>query len=98
MERGERPHDLGINRLRMEQADLLGGVDYGARPNSIHYQFLLEHQARGKSERQPVGSDDARMDGAFAAAAWKFRHYAGCISRPLRIQPPWSRTRLNHAK
>src|SRR5215469_10477615 len=98
MERGERPHDLGIDRLPMEQADLLGGLDYGARPNSVHHQFLLEHQARRKSERQPVGSDDARMDGAFAAAAWKFRHYASRLSRPLRIQPSRSRTRLHHAK
>src|SRR5215472_5636749 len=98
MERGERSHGLGIDWLRMEQADLLGGVDYGARSNSIHHQFLLEHQARRKSERQSVGSDDARMDCAFATTARKFRYHAGRLSGPLRIQPARSRTRLHHAE
>src|SRR5215831_12714029 len=92
------PYDLGIDRLPMERADLLGSMDHGARSNSFHHQFLLEHQARRKSERQSVGSDDARMDCAFASAARKFRYYAGCVSRPVRIQPARSRTRLHDAK
>src|SRR5437899_12638788 len=98
MDPGECAYRLGIDRLRMEQADFLGSVDHGARSDSFHYQFLLEHQARRKSERQSVGSDDARMDRAFAAAAWKFPHHASRISRPVRIQPARSRTRPHHAK
>src|SRR5205809_1126183 len=98
MDPGECAYRLGIDRLRMEQADLLGSVDHGARSDSFHHKFLLEYQARRKSERQSVGSDDARMDCAFAATARKFPYHAGCISRPVRIQPARSRTRLHHAK
>src|SRR5215831_15879919 len=83
MERVERSHGLGIDWLRMEQADLLGGVDYGARSNSIHHQFLLEHQARRKSERQSVGSDDARMDGAFAPPHGNF------VTTPVAYRGPY---------
>ncbi len=50
---------LGSERLSMEHADLLGGLDHGPGPDSVHHQFLLEHQARQESERQPMGSDHA---------------------------------------
>src|SRR5678816_3244254 len=98
MERVKRPYDLGIDRLPMERADLLGGVDHGARSDSFYHQFLLEHQARRKSERQSVGGDDARMDCAFAATAWQFPHHASCISGAVRIQPAQWRTRLQQKK
>src|SRR5438552_8871443 len=98
MDPGEYAYRLEIDRLRMEQADILGSVDHGARLDSFHHRFLLEHQARRKSERQSVGSDDARMDCAFAATARQFPRHASCISRPVRIQPARSRTRLHDAK
>ena len=46
---------------------------HGPGADSVHHQFLLEHQARREGERQSVGSDHPRMDCAFAAAARKFR-------------------------
>ena len=46
----------------------------GAGADSVHHQFVLEHQARRKSgQRQSVGGDDARMADAHAAAARQFR-------------------------
>ncbi len=70
----------------------------GTRPDSVHHQFLLEHQARQKSERQSVGGDYARMDRALAAAARKFCDDSSRVSRALRIQPARTRKRFHHAK
>ena len=71
LESGRRK-GLGPERFRMEHADFVGGLDHGPGADSVHHQFLLEHQARQESERQSVGGDHARMAGAFAAAARKF--------------------------
>ncbi len=90
----------GMSGFRMERADLDRGLDHGPRANSVHHQFLLEHQAREESERQSLGGDHAGMDRALAAAAREFRHDAGGLSRPVRIQParaarPISRCKTN---
>ena len=88
----------GLTGFPMEPCRSPGRLGPGARANSFHHQFLLEHQERRKSERQSVGSDDARMASADAAAARQLRHRAGCLSRPLRIQRARPRTRFHHAK
>ena len=50
------------------------GLVPGPRADSVHHQFLLEHQAREEGhERQSVGSDHAGMADADAAAARQFR-------------------------
>ena len=87
-----------LTGFHWNHADLDRGLVHGPGANSIHHQFLLEHQARQESERQSVGSDHARMDRAVTAAAWKFRRHASGLSRPLRIQPARARTRFHHAK
>src|SRR5437762_12742293 len=45
-----------------------------------------------------MGSDHARVDCAFAAAARKFHPYAHRLSRALRIQPARPRARLYDAE
>ena len=65
---------------------------HGAGADSVHHQFLLEHQTRQESERQSLGGHDAGMDRAFAAAARKFRDNADGLSRTVRIQPAGPRT------
>ena len=88
----------GLSGFRMEHADLDRGLGHGPGADSVHHQFLLEHQARGESERQSVGGHHPRMDRAFAAAARKFRHHADGLSRTVRIQPPGPRNRFYDAK
>src|SRR5947207_2896584 len=84
--------------LAFNSADLAGAVDHVSGANSVHHQFLLEHQARQKSERQSVGSDHSGMHRPFTSAARKLRHYSGCLPRAIRIQPARSRKRFHHAK
>jgi heme/copper-type cytochrome/quinol oxidase subunit 1 len=67
-------HDLGTDRFSVEHSDLMGGLDHGSAQIPFIINFFLEHQARRKGERQSVGSNDAGMDCAFAAAARKFRY------------------------
>ncbi len=86
-----RRKSLGLERISMEHADLDRGLGHGPGADSVHHQFLLEHQAWEESERQSVGGDHPGMDRAFTAAAWKFRHDADGLSRPVRIQPPGPR-------
>ena len=64
--------------LRFEQAgdslehdDLARGVDAGAVPDSVHLQFLLEHQVREEGREESVERDDDRVVRALAAAAWQ---------------------------
>ena len=44
---------VGPFRISLEHADLDCGLVHGARANSIHHQFLLEHQARQKVNDNP---------------------------------------------
>src|SRR6266536_967035 len=98
MGRCERAHHLGLDRVSMEPTNLMGSLDNGPRPNPLHYYFLLEHQTRRKGERQSVGSDYLGMDCAFPSTARKFCSYPSGLSRSLRIQPSWTRTRFHDAK
>ena len=43
-----RRKSLGPERFRMERADLDCGLGHGPGADSVHHQFLLEHQARRK--------------------------------------------------
>ena len=86
-----RRKGLGLERFRMEHADLDCRLGHGPGANSVHHQFLLEHEAREEGERQSLGCDHPGMDGAFAAAARQFRHDADRLSRPVRIQPAAAR-------
>ena len=73
--------------------DSLGRDGAGIGADSVHHQFVLEHQARREGqERQSVAVHDARMANAHAAAAREFCRGAADLSRSLRIQ----RARLRH--
>ncbi len=60
----------------------------------FHHEFLLEHQARQKSQRQSVGSHHAGVDRAYAAAARKFYEADHCVSRTRTITAFAGRSRI----
>ena len=63
-----------------ERRVLLGRVDHGALPDSLHLQFLLEHLEGGGDRREPVAGHDDRVGGPVATAARQFRRGAGSAS------------------
>ena len=56
----------------LERRVLVGRVDHGALPDSLHLQFLLEHPEGGEDRRQPVAGHDDRVGGSVASAARQF--------------------------
>ena len=84
--------------MELHVVDSLGGDGAGHRANSVHHQFILEHQARRKGWRQSVARDHARMADAHAAAARQFCRAAAHLSRALRIQRARPRHGFHAAK
>ena len=70
----------------LERRLVVGRVDHGALPDSLHLQFLLEHPERGEGRGQPVAGHDDRVGGAVAAAARQFRRRPAGVPRALRVQ------------
>ena len=71
----------------------------GPGANSVHHQFLLEHQTRQKSHfGQSVGRHHPGMADAHSAAARQFRQADRGFPRPLRIQRARPRARFHPAK
>ena len=76
----------------LERRVLLGRVDHGALPDSLHLQFLLEHPERGKDRRQPVGGHDDRVGGSLASARmaispWPRQRIGGPTSTAFPARP-----------
>ena len=87
-----RLFDAGT-RLRLCAADhalerrlVVGRVDHGALPASLHLQFLLEHPERREDRRQPVGRHDHRVGGSVAASARQLCRGPAGLPRALRVQ------------
>jgi len=68
MDPGECAYRLGMTGFEWNKPYLLGAWIMGLAQIPFIINFFLEHQDGEKGERQSVGSDDARMDCAFAAA------------------------------
>ena len=70
----------------LERRLVVGRVDHGALPDSLHLQFLLEHPERGEGRGQPVAGHDDRVGGSLATAARQLRRGPASVSRALRVQ------------
>ena len=66
-----------------ERRVLLGRVDPGALPDSVHLQLLLEHLEGGADRRESVAGDDAGVGGALAAPARQFPRGARSAPGPV---------------
>ena len=87
------------NIMEIEHVDSLGGHRAGHRANSLHHQFILQHQPRRKSDqRQSLAGDHARLANAHAAAARQFCARTARRSRALRIQRARPRHGFHAAK
>ena len=69
-----------------ERRVLVGRVDHGALPDSLHLQFLLEHPEGGEDGREPLAGHDDRVGGSLASAARQFPRGPAGVPRALRIQ------------
>ena len=56
----------------LERRLVVGRVDHGGLPDSLHLQFLLEHLEGGEDRRQPVAGHDDRVGGSLASPARQF--------------------------
>ena len=61
----------------LERRLVVGRVDPGALPDSLHLQFLLEHLEGGEGRGEPVAGHDDRVGGSLASAARQFRRRPG---------------------
>ena len=70
----------------LERRLVVGRVDHGALPDSLHLQFLLEHLERGEGRGQPVGGHDHRVGGSVATSTRQLCRGPAGVPRALRVQ------------
>jgi len=64
-------------------------------PFIINFFWSIKHGK--KVNDNPWEATTLEWTAPSPAAARKFRYDANRLSRPLRIQPPWTRSRFHHA-
>ena len=79
----------------LERRVVLGRVDHGALPDSLHLQLLLEHPERGEDRAEPVAGHDDRMGGSVASAARQFPSSPAGVPRALRGTAFLARRRIS---
>jgi heme/copper-type cytochrome/quinol oxidase subunit 1 len=83
---GGAAYDFAQPTLHWNVGLVVGRVDPGALPASLHLQFLLEHLEGREGRGEPVAGDDHRVVGALASSARQFPRRAGSVPRAVRVQ------------